>query len=501
MHTLHRHTRAGRAVALAATAAIVAGGTTAARGADGARYEHRVVVSTTSLDQELDVEGSLERNVNRFGAAGFEVAAIVGGSAGVLDRLLDRKPYVPGRVDHAGLIFVIMARPVGGPLHAHQYRLLHTRTPLGTDALVARAGQDGFHLVAASLDGAIFHAAFERTPGPAAEYRVYRNQGRKDWMTAVRTDPGVLDRLMRVFPMGLDFALIELGPRRSPAGALEWTGGKPYNFTGLEGPINDKARDGFRVSLVRRRDTSLDVLLVRPAGAGGSAATYDLDDGPWGMPCGRGAIAGADVFTDGDTYCASDVSVPGSNDGLDLTARTYQVSRGRLLFDAPDCATTAWLGSSRAAARRLAVARTLEQALDARVRAGYHVTRALAAIDERGAMRIVAFASTAAMPAGAGPPIHGAPSPELTLDRDEPGGDLTTEREDALNERLRRSAQVRADTVRLEVTDVRGARYVRIAGCVATRAERKAVEDTVRGLLAGSPFSDFAVRNDLAVGP
>lgn len=37
------------------------------------RYEHRVVVATTALDRETDVDASLERNVNRFGRVRNEV--------------------------------------------------------------------------------------------------------------------------------------------------------------------------------------------------------------------------------------------------------------------------------------------------------------------------------------------------------------------------------------------------------------------------------------------
>jgi hypothetical protein len=54
--------------------------------AQDARYEHRVVVATTSWDREEDVDGSLERHVNALAARGFEVAALVGGGDAAIPR-------------------------------------------------------------------------------------------------------------------------------------------------------------------------------------------------------------------------------------------------------------------------------------------------------------------------------------------------------------------------------------------------------------------------------
>ena len=159
-----RRGRAGLAV-LALMAALAAGlspGAARTVSAQEPRYEHRVVVATTSRDRELDVEESLARNVNQFAALGFEVGAIVGGDGRLVDQLLERKPYAAGIVDHGGHVLVIMSRPVGRPPLAREYRFLHARTALGVEKIVAEYGQDGFRLTVTATEGGYFHAVFER---------------------------------------------------------------------------------------------------------------------------------------------------------------------------------------------------------------------------------------------------------------------------------------------------------------------------------------------------
>ena len=335
-------------------ALLASGGALSSPGAQEApvRYEHRVAVSTTSLDREADVEASLERNVNRLGAAGFEVTAIAGGSGAVLDTLLERRAYSAGLVDHAGHVLVVMSRPLGRASRPHEYRLLHTRTPRGTDTIVAGFGQD-YRLAATSSEGDIFHAAFERlSGGTPLEYRVFANRGRTSWMAAMQQDATVMARVTRVAPMALDHVLAELGPVTSSPGGIEWMSSQAFRFTGQESALQAKAKAGFHVQTVRVRGNQLDTLLLKPAGWDGTAAAYDLDDGPWGMPCSRGRIAGADVFPDGDTYCAAENPGGGiSNRGLDLRLRSEPSADGRLLFVAPGCVARARLGSGRRAYR------------------------------------------------------------------------------------------------------------------------------------------------------
>lgn len=237
--------------------------------AQSVRYEHRIVVATTSLDPELDVEESLARNVNQFAAVGFEVGAIVGGDGRLLDQLLDRKPYAAGLVDHGGHVFVIMSRPIDRPALPHEYRFLHARTASGVDKIVAGYGAEGFRLTVTASEGGYFHAAFERSAEPAGrEYRVYRNAGRKGWDARFLEDDEARGAAMGALA---DFA---------------WETDKTHQRPRLEARLKARGEQGFRVQLVRMRGTDLDVALLKPAGWDGRVVQPDLDDGPWACRAG-----------------------------------------------------------------------------------------------------------------------------------------------------------------------------------------------------------------------
>ena len=395
--------------------AIVVASATAPGRAQDARYEHRVAVSTTSLDTEREVEASLERNVNLLGQAGYEVTAIVGGQGVVLDQMLERKPYVAGLVDHGGHAFVIMARPAGRDAPPRRYRLLHTRGPVGVGPILDELSESGHRLVASATDGQYFHAAFEQVEEGAPAYRLFANRGRSSWMAQIQGDAAVLARLSRVVPMGLDHALAELAPEPAAAGALEWFTVGAHLFASSDAKLQARTAEGFRVQVVRVRGNEVDVLLVRPAGAP-RPASYDLEDAPWGMPCARGAIAGADLFTDGDTYCAAERVEPAvSNRGIDLRVRPESLAGGRLLFDVPGCEAEAQLGSGRTAVRRLVLATQLERELDAKTPAGFRVTRAFAGADASRDCRLTVFTTSHPAPAGARAPAVAA-NPPLAAD-------------------------------------------------------------------------------------
>jgi hypothetical protein len=469
-----------------------------AAGAD-ATYEHRVVVSTTSLDTEREVETSLERNVNRLAAAGYELTAIVGGHGPVLDLLLERKPYVAGLVDHGGHAVVVMARAAGRAAQPREYRLLHVRGHSGVGAIVEQLGASGHRLAAFSHEGGYLHAAFERT-GEPVEYRVYANKGRTSWMQQVAGDAGALGRLTRVVPMTLDSALVELGPATGTPGALEWLTVKAHVFSSSGARLREKTGAGFRVQLVRLRGSDVDVLLVKPSG-GPAPASYELEDGPWGMPCGRGAIAGADVFTDGDTYCATERAERAvTNQGLDLRVRAEPRAGGRVLFDVPGCEARAALGSPRTAARRLVVAAQLERAINTGIGAGFRATRALAGADESGAMRVTVFTThdgRSEPPASAQP----YPSPSLWPDRDELLGTRDAALEDVLREALTRETDIPGALLWVEVSGRGPQGQVRLAGCTQRESDKATAEAILRRLLVRTPASDAAVVNDIMVDP
>lgn len=462
-----------------------------------ARFEHRVVVSTTSLDREQDVEGSLERNVNALAAVGYELTAFVGGDAGVLDQLLKRRAYVAGLVDHAGLTFAVMARPVDRPVAAREYRLLHTRTGFGVDRLVAPLGAAGFRMSVGAFDGDVTHLAFERTgTGPAVELRVFRNKGRRAWMDLALADADVMRRITRVFPIALDAAVIELGTPQPSPGDLKWLSRGYTGFEALEAPLKDLARGGYRVELVRARRNELDVLVVRPAGATSSAARYDLDDGPWGGPCSRGRLAGAAVQPDGDVACVADLAAEATNRGLDLTVRAQASAGGQMLFRGPDCDIRARLLSTRPAAPRVAFAVQMEREIDSAIAAGHRVVRAFAARDSNGQMRIVGMTSDERADPPTGPAVTADPGPPLVPELDTLGDDLRRQREARLNTALARSPRSTGTPLWMELA---GSRSARLLGCVISPLDRDQAASAARGLLVKEGLADYALDNRVIV--
>lgn len=486
------------------TAAHAAGPDDIGQAAASPRYEYRVVVPTTSGTQSWQVVESLERNVNRMAAAGFEVAAFVGGSRVVVDALLDRS--APGTPATSSLALVIMARPAGVAVRAREYRLLHASnsSTVGLDAFTTKLKDDGFRLSAFAHEGGAFHAAFERTPGPVpVEYRIYANKSRNSWMKQLQDDPSVLARLSRVVPMQLDLALVELGPASDAPGAIEWAPDTTVVRFGssLQQQVNDRAKDGFHVNLLRIRNNNVDVLLVKPAGSTGPAPTYTLDKGPWGSRCGTGAMAGADVATGGDMFCAADTTRRSiSNEGLDLTIRAYDSAKGAVLFRPVNCEVQARLGSTRLADRWLAAATSLEQELNAKGQPGYRVTRALAAVGSFDQMRVYAIASTASPTTGAGAEVRDRAIPRLAADRDEALGGQSRRYEDQINDALARNANLEPDTtVWVEIRDTGRDRSVRLTGCTSTRQDIGIAESAVRSLLVRTPYDAYTVRTDIVV--
>lgn len=464
-------------------------------------FDHRVVVATTSLDRELDVEASLERQVNRLGALGYELTALVGGDPRIIDRLLARKTYVPGLVDHSGFTFAIMARPVDQPVVAREYRLLHLRTGLGVDALVAPLGRDGYRLTVTALEGDIVHLAFERAGGaPAVEYRAFRNRGRQDWMQQALADPDARMRITRVMPVALDTAVVELGAAQSTPVDMKWLTTPGHLFTSLERPLGDLATAGYHVDLVRARLNDVSILVVKPSGVSSGTANYDLDDGPWGGPCGRGTLAGVAVLPDGDVACAADTSgTAADNRGLDLTLREQPSAGGQILFRGPDCDIRARLASARAAAPRVALATQFEREIRAQLRPGYRVVRALAASDSNGQMRIVAMTSDAPVVAPSGPPVAPAEPAPLTPDVDGVGQDLTRQREDRLNAAIAAMPALRGQTLWLELDERRPSRTARLLGCVPTSAARDLAASAASGVLINQGLIDYRVDSRVVV--
>ena len=484
------------AIAGAVVATIPTGGLLAQTGPG----TYRVAGSPGVSDFESAVDASLERHVNALAAAGYEVAAILGGASGVIDGLLLRKPYVAGLVDHSGHTAVVMRRAPGAPAVRREYRLLHTRTALGVDELVAPLGAQGFVLSATAHDGPVFHAAFERRePTPTLDYRVYRNRGRTSWMDQLQKDATAIGRLRRVVPMALDAALVELGAEASPPGALEWVTIAAFKSASLESTLAAKAAAGFRVQLVRLRQNDLGVLLVRPAGPAGPAATYDVDDGPWGGPCSRGQIVGADGYTDGDVYCVAENPGGGvSNRGAD-TVLQVRTGADRPLLDAPSCVERARLRAPRTAHARMVVAQQIERFLDAKVPAGYRVTRLLAVQKADGESRLVMFSTDAPAAAASGPPADTVPAPQLTVDLDGPLDADTAVRQRDLSERFARLTGVQNQDAWLDVLDAAGQRSVVLSGCVSTATDKRELERAVQTLLQGGRYAGFRLRNDLLV--
>jgi len=493
-----RHTTRPLIGALVAAAVLM----TAAAPAGAARYDHQVVVATTSRDFESDIDASLKRQVNALGALGYELTALVGGEGPLLDLLLNRRPYVAGLVDHSGLTFAVMARPDGPPTVAREYRIVHVRTGLGMDDMVAPLGPAGFRLVLSAHETDIVHVAFEKTADTRdVSYRVFRNRGRRSWMEQALADADTRARMTRVVPVALDTGLIELGPAQATPGDMQWLSKPAHLFESLEAPLRDLAKAGYRVQLLRTRLTTLDVLVVKAAGATSGTADYDLDDGPWGMACGRGTIAGTAVMPDGDVACITDRStgaaVPG---GLDLTLREQPTAGGQILFRGPDCDLRARLASTRAAAPRVTLALQFARELARAVPDGARVVRAHATRDSRGQLRLVTLTSDAAPEArpGGAAAAAGDPPP-LFPELDGLGEDLARQREHAINAALARDARVSAWPLWVEL-DARGpARTARLLGCVPHRVDRDLAAMVARGLLGPQGLADLRLDNRVVV--
>jgi len=489
------------ALLVALPAALPASGGGATRHAAATRYDHRVVVATTSRDQESDVDESLERNVNALAALGYELTALVGGDAAVLDRLLARQPYKPGLVDHSGFTFAVMARPEGVPVVARAYRIIHVRTGLGVDAVVAPLGAAGFRLAVSAHESAVVHVAFERVAdGAPVEHRVFRNRGRRSWMEQALADPDTRLRLTRVLPVALDAAIVELGAPQAAPGDMQWLSKVTHQFETLEGPIRELARTGYRVQLVRARLNTLDVLVVRPAGATSGTADYDLDDGPWGMACGRGTIAGTAVMPDGDVACITDRSGAAvAPAGLDFTLSPQSTVGGRILFRGPDCDIRARLTSTRVAAPRVALATQFEREIARAVADGTRIVSAMATVDSRGQMRLVALTSDAAPEARQGPPASAGEPPPLVPELDALGQDLQRQRETRINAALARDARFRGLPLWMELDAIGPLRDARLLGCVPVRPDRDVVALAARSLLAAEGLASYRLDNRVIV--
>lgn len=464
-------------------------------------YEHRAVVATTSLDRELDVDQSLERNVNLYAAQGFEVGAISGGHGALLDKLLERKPYVAGQVDHSGHVFVIMHRPVGRRAPAREYRFLHTRTSLGVEPIVARLGEQGFRLAATAREGEIFHGAFERIPeAERVSYRVFRSERRRGWDYHMLNDPDVRQRLRRVIQITLDGAIAELGPPAATPAEFVWESGPLYNRYRTEERLQALAAAGFRVQSAWIRNNTLDVALLKPAGAAGPAPALDVDDGPWGGPCSRGRIAGADIWTDGDVYCvAEDPKGPVMNRGFDLEVAPEAEMDGRLFFGRLSCLARASMLSRRPAALRVALAGQLEREINRQTPRGYRVTRAFAGVRADGGQRLVIMASLLPPPEESGPgPGWGEP-PRLMAEPDGLGQQLLAQRERELNRRLADELRDTGAEVWAELHEEGRRDEALLLGCAETRLDRERAETVLRRLLPGTPRPGPRIQNRIRV--
>lgn len=466
-------------------------------------YEHRVVVPTTFLDFERDVDDSLAENVNQLAVRGFEVGAIMGGHAPLLNTLLQRKPYVPGLVDHGGHVFVIMHRPVGQPAPAREYRFLHTRTHLGVEKIVAAYGRDGFRLTVTAWEGDYFHAAFERvSDADKVDYRVFRTARRRGWPEHMLNDADAKNRARRAIPMTLDSALVELGAPAPTAAEFVWESDAPNERFRFKSRLNTRAAAGFRVQLVRLRGNVLDIGLLKPAGATGPAPPLELEDAPWGGPCGRGSIAGADIYTDGDVYCvAEDPKGPITNRGFDMVVAPDPNMDDQLFFGRSSCQARALARTSRPVGIRVSRALQLESEINRLVQPGFRITRAFAGIREDGDQRLVFMSSQLPLPVVTGAPANSSPAPPLTAHPDGLGQQTLAQREQEINARL--ASELRTFNVEswAEINDTRGNQHVLLLGCASARFEREHAETFLRGLLARTPYASFRIRNVILVEP
>lgn len=472
--------------------------------AAGQVFEHRVVVSTTALDLELEVDGSLTRNVNRLATLGFEVGAIVAGDGAILDRMLLRRAYMPGTVDHAGHVFVIMNRRVGHPAPVREYRILNARHPIGVEKVIAGWASEGFCLRVTAWEGNLFHGVFERVGGSApVEYRVLRNQGRRGWDRQMMEDPDVRQRLRRVVPITLDSAIVELGAPAEPAAEFAWESDAPGNRDRHETRLNQRAAAGFRAQLGRMRNNILDVAMLKAAGSSGAGPALDLDDGPWGGPCGRGLIVGADIWTDGDVYCvAEDPKGPVSNRGFDLVLRPEdERSDGDLFRGWFPCEIRSQMSSDRTEAIRVARALQMEREIQRQVQPGYRITRAFAGTHPNGEQRLVFFTTQFPDLAESGSPgaAADAPAPRLAPDGDALLQSSVTEYERKLNEDLEAELRSLDIIAHVEIHRQRTKGYALLTGCARIRLDREHAETVLRRLLGRTPYSDFRIRNEILI--
>lgn len=490
-----------RALAVAAAGAAALALVVVPRlGAQAIEYEHRVVVPTTALDREIDVAASLERNINALAARGFALAAVTGGDSQALDAMLRRRAFASRPANDQAVTLAIMVRPRRGPVVAREYRLLHIAELERVDQAIAPLGGQGYRLALAEIDGPIVHVAFEKVTGSEpVEFREFRNRGRRSWMDQLMADPDVRARMTRVVPIALGAGIVELGPPQPVAGEVRWLSKPTHAFEQLEDPVGALAKTGHQVQLVRRRGPNdLDVLMVKPAGAAGSTAAYDLDNGPWGAPCSRGTIDGAAVGPNGNVYCAADRggSAPPSNKGLDLTVRALPAEGGAVFFRGLTCDLQALLQSARPAAARIAFVAQMEQEIAKAAKPGFRVTRALAAVDGGGQARIVVFTTDTPLPDVTGSPADPSPPPPLLAELDTVGNDLARQREAAVNVEL--AGRTLPGLAWLEFDGGR-ARTVRLLGCTPTRVARETVESAARGALIANGLGDYRIINRVLV--
>lgn len=452
------------------------------------KYEHRVVVATTSWDRYNEIHESLERNVNALAAQGFAVGAVVGGNAGMMDRLLERQAVEAGTTGHGAHAFVVMHRPETGDLVKREYRLLQTQVWVGVDKQVKQWGEEGFRLKTASWVGPYFHGVFERVEGQEkVEYRVYRTARRKGWDQQIMADPEARKRLRRVVAMFLDTALAELGPAQESEAEFVWEIDGLNERSRHEPKLQARGAAGFRVQMVRVRRSELDVALLKPAGKA-EPVKVELEDGPWGAPCGRGRIAGVDMALDGEAYCvAENVRSEVVNVGVDMELREGAT------FGRQFCETRARMMSPRAAGRRLARARQMEEELNRDVKPGYRVQYALAGVQEGRSERLVFFATNEREALPGGEKVRRREAVRLRVELDELGDQLRDRREKAINEGL----EAEGVTAWVELNPSGGRREALLLGCVETRLEQREVESLLWRLLVGEGLADYRVRNEL----
>jgi hypothetical protein len=239
--------------------------------------------------------------------------------------------------------------------------------------------------------------------------------------------------------------------------------------------------------MVRVRRSELDVALLKPAGKA-EPVTVKLEDGPWGAPCGRGRIAGVDMALDGEAYCvAENVRGEVANVGVDMELREGAT------FGRQFCETRARMMSPRAAARRLARARQMEEELNRDVKPGYRVQYALAAVQEGRSERLVFFATNGREALGGGEKVRRREAVRLRVELDQLGDQLRDQREKAINEELTAAGV----TAWVELHRSGGRREALLLGCAETRLEQREVESLLRQLLVGEGLADYRVRNEL----